>query len=154
MPDIEDAFERVRAAEGNLSSYNYAIAIQNAQEAIELALKSLLDVLRVDYVEKVQGRKIYRHDVSDYLSEALRRLQAFPNVDLEFMRRAFADSSVALKMLTSIKEFAMYGITGLKLGSGDVLGRTFGIDIAKIFVPQVRTLTHWIGTCISQVKSK
>jgi len=152
VPDIEDAFERVRAAESNLNSHNYAIAIQNAQEAIELALKSLLDELKVDYVEKAKGKKIYRHDVSDYLSEAFRKLEAFPNVDLEFMRRAFADASVALKMLTSIKEFAMYGIRGLKLGSGDVLGRTFGIEIAKIFLPQVRALTHWIGTCVSQVK--
>jgi len=152
VPDIEDAYEKIRAAEGNLQAGSYAVAVQNTQEAIELALKALLDRLGVNYIEREEGRKKYRHDVSDYLPRALPKLRSVPNVDFEFMRKALADASVALKMLTAIKEFATYGIRDMDLGSGDVFGRTFGIEIAKFFVPQVRTLCSWIGHCLSQVK--
>lgn len=73
---IEDARERLNAAESRLKEYDYAggINMYEAQRCIELSVKALPDKLKISYKTK-KGR--IPHDVSHKMPEAFEKLKPY-----------------------------------------------------------------------------
>jgi HEPN domain-containing protein len=57
MGKIEDAKNRFDTADQRLKASDYAGAVAQAQEGLELTAKALLDSLGIDYTIQREGRK-------------------------------------------------------------------------------------------------
>lgn len=128
-----DAWGRLMLADEFLKRYDYAGAIREAQVALELASKALLDKLSIDYYSiKREGRKRFVHDVSDKIPEAFEKLKPYLKEDLEVDQAqvSLAMIAVLVKLLTSVKS---YGEFGIKVGERKVEAReVFGPNFADM----------------------
>lgn len=137
-----DAWNRLMLAEESLKRNDYAGAIREAQAAIELASKSLLDKLNVDYSQQRKGKKkFYPHDVSDKISEAFEKLRPHLEGDWEIKqtRVSLAMIAVTLKLLTKVGNCGQYGI---KIGEYRVkAGEIFSVNFSGMTKGLI-TLVH------------
>jgi len=105
---LEDARQNLHSAEKAFKRYEYAVSLVNANMALELALKALLDRLGISYKRK--DGKGYLHDVSELIPEAYRRLEPkLEDYDKDNIRKELARAATLHKMLTSISNICKYG---------------------------------------------
>jgi len=69
MGRIQDAYSRYEIAKSLLDREEYAGAIREAQQCVELSVKAFLDALNIDYMICRGNRKAIPHDVGEKVSE-------------------------------------------------------------------------------------
>lgn len=145
---IEDASERLYAAESRLREFDYAGAMLEAQRCIEISVKSLLDKLNIEYKMK-DGR--IPHDVSDKIPKAFEKIKPLlKDWEINNVRIELARSAVLLRFLTSIRGYLEYGVNDLA-GSKETFSSIFAEKLAKIIVDLVKT-AHWrISNLITKI---
>ena len=142
MGKIDDARNRFDTAEQRLKALDYAGAIAQAQEGLELTAKALLDSLEVDYMMRREGgKKEFLHDVSSRLPDAFNKLgPKLQEYDRETTRLHLARLATILRMLTAVKDLARFGIPELQLGAGEIFDYYFAENFAKAIVESSRSL--------------
>ena len=76
MGRIEDAYSRCEIAKDLLDKEDYAGAIREAQQCVELSVKALLNILNIDYtIRQKDGKKKIPHDVGEKIPEALEKVK-------------------------------------------------------------------------------
>jgi len=76
MGRIEDAYSRYEIAKDLLDKGDYAGAIREAQQCVELSVKALLNILNIDYtIRQKDGKKKIPHDVGEKIPEALEKVK-------------------------------------------------------------------------------
>jgi len=132
---IKDAYSRYDIAKSLLVKEDYAGAIREAQQCVELSVKALLDTLNIIYIVVGHGKKkAIPHDVSEKIPEAFEKVEHLLGEQLDVQRTYFAQAAVILKLLTGIKDYAAYGITGLQVGAKDIFNFAFARELATILV--------------------
>ena len=135
MGQIEDAYSRYQIAKDLLDNGEYAGAIREAQQCVELSVKALLGALNIDYTKRRGDKKTkIPHDVSEKIPEAFGKVEHLLGKQLNLQRTYFAQAAVILKLLTGIKDHAAYGITGLQVGAKDIFNFAFARELATILV--------------------
>ena len=120
---------------------DYAGAIAQAQEGVELTVKALLDSLRIEYVIQRRERKEFLHDVSSKIPELFLKLEPkLEEYERQNIKRYLAQTAVVLRMLTAAKDYAHFGIPELSFGAGDVFSFYFAENLAKALVGSSRSL--------------
>ena len=120
---------------------DWAGAITQAQEGVELTVKALLDSLEIAYVMQRRNKKEYLQDVSSKLPELFTKLEPkFEDFERQNTRLYLAQTAVVLRMLTGGKDYARYGIPELNLGTGNIFDYHFARDLAKSLVESARSL--------------
>jgi len=152
MSGIEDAYNRINAANELIKKLDYAGAIRETGACIELTVKALLGTLEIEYVPK-QGK--IPHDVSDKVPEAYQKLKPFlENWQAEDAKKKLARAMVLLRMLSSIRSYVEYPIKRLEMEAKDVFDYYFSRELGKCLVDSVRDVHVSIRGFISSVKSK
>jgi len=146
---IEDARERLNAAESRLKEFDYAGAMFETQRCIELSVKALLDKLNINYETK-EGR--IPHDVSDKTPVTFEKLRPYlKDYEVNPTRAELARAAVLLRFLTSIREYLEFGVSDLA-DSKETFNSVFSKTLASIIVESVR-FSHWrIYNLISQIR--
>jgi len=136
MGRIEDAYSRYEIARSLLDKEDYAGAIREAQQCVELSVKALLDTLNIDYIVLGHGKKkAIPHDVSGKIPEAFEKVKPLVGKhEFDLQRRYFAQAATVLRLLTAIKDHAAYGIKELQVGAKDIFDFVFAKELAKILV--------------------
>jgi len=146
---IEDARERLNAAESRLKEFDYAGAIDEAQRCIELSVKAILDKLNINYRTK-EGR--IPHDVSDKIPDIFERIKPYlKDYEVNSARVELARAAVLLRFLTSIRAYLEFGVSDLA-GSKETFDSLFAKNLASIVVELVRSSYWRIHDLISKIK--
>lgn len=117
----------LKEAELALIGNNSAICVRRSQEALELAAKSVLRYLAVEYPSE--------HDVSDALMEVEKKLPPYLVSELQSITKALAE-------LARVRGPAFYGYER----EGIPASRAFSKEYAKSTFEEVKRL---VGLCLS-----
>ena len=136
MTSFIDAYEKLRIAEDLHIKGKFADSIFNAQLVIELSLKSLMEVVGVDYKLK--------HTMSDNgISQLLKVIQKKFKDNRNASEDAtikIARSHLILNSLGCLRNYTQYGICGLS-AKNIFMGVPMG-ELAKAFISSSREV-YW-----------
>lgn len=132
MSRLEDAYERLTAAQQRLHHRDFVGAIMDAQLSLERSLKATLDTFRIEYRDD-RGRLL--HDVSSKAPQLFQNLRKSLHArDVERIRSNIGKVAVCNHILTSVKDYAQYGMKDLGLAAKEIFASILGEPFARLAV--------------------
>jgi HEPN domain-containing protein len=126
----KDVDRLIRAVDRDISAKDYASALHQAQQGVELALKGIYDRTGITYAKV--------HDVGKLIGDVPRRFNKQVKkknpggIDERTFRLLLAKVSVALRVLTSVREYVTYASDELGVAAASLFDEEVGEPLAKI----------------------
>jgi len=155
---LEDSRHRFIEAGSTKDSPESSPLFRESQAGLELCLKSLLDLLKIEY-----GRK---HLLNDFMPPAFQVLEKLreenlihspfgPFTEERFIKRTLSMATTASVLTCSVKDYAIYPIKGIEWGVEDLFATTemkkVGkalADLASETCQRIHQLFYWIEEAV------
>ena len=128
---VEKDVERLsRAVDRDISAKDYASALHQAQLGVELALKGIYDLTGIKYAKVHDVGKLIG-DVPSMFNKQIKKKNP-RRIDEQTFRVLLAKVSVALRILTSVREYVTYASEELGVAASSLFDERVGEPLARI----------------------